>query len=224
MAEARRTQDERSTATRAALLAATVDCLVEYGYAGTTTRVVADRAGVSRGAQTHHYPSKHDLVVAAIEHLFAEQAAGFAAAFAAVPPQARTFDRAVASLWDIVTGPTYAAVLEVVVAARTDDELRVVVHGVAAGLEATVVDLLVELFPGIGGAETAAAVVDLAFALVQGAAVSSYGGYGNPEAVIALTRAMATLLTPDTLPALLAAYRAGGSAGSPTATEPLEAP
>ncbi|HWL49839.1 MAG TPA: helix-turn-helix domain-containing protein, partial [Acidimicrobiia bacterium] len=54
---------------RRRLLEATVECLVELGWAGTTTTVVSERAGVSRGAQLHHFPSKQDLVVAAVEHL-----------------------------------------------------------------------------------------------------------------------------------------------------------
>ncbi|MEI2700504.1 MAG: helix-turn-helix domain-containing protein [Microthrixaceae bacterium] len=74
---------------------ATIECLVDYGYAGTTTRLVADRAGVSRGAQTHHYPTKRDLVVAAIDQLFAEQARAFAQVFEQVPQADRTYGRAI---------------------------------------------------------------------------------------------------------------------------------
>ncbi|MFE3702109.1 TetR/AcrR family transcriptional regulator, partial [Nocardia tengchongensis] len=65
----RRTQEQRSTETRTRLLDATIECLVEYGYAGTTTPRVAERAGVTRGAQVHHFGSKSELVVAAISHL-----------------------------------------------------------------------------------------------------------------------------------------------------------
>src|SRR4051795_6622477 len=65
----RRTQAERSATTRAALLDATVASLVEVGYANTTTTGIAERAGVSRGAQMHHFPAKADLVAHAVEHL-----------------------------------------------------------------------------------------------------------------------------------------------------------
>lgn len=71
---ARRTQAQRSAAMRQRLLDATVECLVTYGYAGTTTHRVAELAGVTRGAQIHHFRAKEDLVIAAIEHL-AEQRA-----------------------------------------------------------------------------------------------------------------------------------------------------
>lgn len=187
----RRSQEDRAASTQRALLRATIDCLVEYGYAGTTTRLVADRAGVSRGAQTHHYPTKRDLVVAAIEQLFDDQARGFADAFEQVSAEERTLERAIDALWEIATGPVYAAVLELVVAARTDDELRAVLHGVAASLESTVVDLLMWFAPDIDDRDVARRVVGLAFTLIQGAAVSRYGGFGRPDEVIALTRSLA---------------------------------
>jgi len=65
----RRTQDERSSAMRERLLDATIECLVEYGYTGTTVTRIADRAGVTRGAQVHHFRTKDDLVTAAVKHL-----------------------------------------------------------------------------------------------------------------------------------------------------------
>jgi AcrR family transcriptional regulator len=68
----RRTQAERREETRTALLDATIECLVTYGYAKTTTGRVAELAGVSRGAQTSYFRSRAELVGAAIGHL-AEQ-------------------------------------------------------------------------------------------------------------------------------------------------------
>lgn len=194
MSVTRRTQEDRSAATQAALLQATVDCLVEYGYAGTTTRLVADRAEVSRGAQTHHYPTKRDLVVAAVEHLFATRSREFAATFEGVPAEQRTLERAIDALWSIVSGPSYAAILEVVVAARTDDELRAVVHGVASALEQSVAELLMWFSPEIHDIGQARRVVDLAFTLVQGAAVSRLGGFGDPDGVIDYARSVSSLV------------------------------
>ena len=65
----RRTQEERSAETRARLLDATVESLIEVGYAHTTTTAVCARAGLSRGAQLHHFPTKSELVIAAVAHL-----------------------------------------------------------------------------------------------------------------------------------------------------------
>src|SRR6478609_7641688 len=72
---ARVSQEERSRAMRQRLLDATVECLVERGFAGTSTTLVSERAGVSRGAQLHHFPTKNDLVLAAVEHLSEQRAA-----------------------------------------------------------------------------------------------------------------------------------------------------
>ena len=69
-----RTQAERSATTRQALLDATIRCLVEEGYANTTTARVAELAGVSRGAHLHHFQTRSSLVAAAVEHLRARRA------------------------------------------------------------------------------------------------------------------------------------------------------
>jgi AcrR family transcriptional regulator len=69
-APARRTQAERTSATRRKILDAAVKLLGERGYAGLRTSDVAEAAGVSKGAQTHHFPSKDELVVAVVEHVF----------------------------------------------------------------------------------------------------------------------------------------------------------
>src|SRR3989442_6463844 len=66
-----RTQAERSEHTRELLLDATIGCLVELGYARTTVHEICLRAGLSRGAQQHHFTTKAELMAAALQHLFA---------------------------------------------------------------------------------------------------------------------------------------------------------
>ncbi len=112
----RRTQPERTAATRTQLLDATLDSLVEVGYARTTTQAVAGRAGRSRGAQLHHFPTKESLVVAAVQHLAAKRECEIRA----------EHDRAHALelLADTFTGPLFLAALELWVAARTEPVLR----------------------------------------------------------------------------------------------------
>lgn len=193
----RRTQTERREGTREALLVAAVDCLVEVGYASTTTREVALRAGVSRGAQTHHFPTKTELVAAAVEYIFDQQTQRFRDGFNALAVEERTLDHAVGLLWEIVSGPSYAAVLELTVAARTDPGLRVVVHGMSTLLEQTVIGLLGDFFPGFSDDQTAHTIVDVGFSLMQGAAVSSYSGFGDPEHTVAVVKAVAALITPE---------------------------
>jgi AcrR family transcriptional regulator len=66
---ARKTQEQRSTATRDALIRAAIDLIAERGYAATTTNLVADRAGLSRGALQHHFKSRDELIAAVMGQL-----------------------------------------------------------------------------------------------------------------------------------------------------------
>ncbi|CUR58341.1 putative transcriptional regulator of the TetR family [metagenome] len=130
-AQTRVPQADRSRAMRARLLEATVELLVECGFAGTSTTLVSERAGVSRGAQLHHFPTKNDLVVAAVEHLTERRGAELAEAFAQLSAQPvatatgrRTRLRQVLEmLGDHFATPVFAAALELWVAARTDEAL-----------------------------------------------------------------------------------------------------
>ncbi|ABP56751.1 TetR/AcrR family transcriptional regulator [Salinispora tropica] len=117
-------QQERSRATQTRLLEATVACLVEHGWSGTTTTVVATQAGVSRGAQLHHYPTKAALVTAAVAHLAERRAEELRAEAKTLPAGPQRLDRVVDLLAAAFTGPLFVAALELWVAARTDRELR----------------------------------------------------------------------------------------------------
>jgi AcrR family transcriptional regulator len=69
----RRTQAERSEETRTRILKAAASLIRKRGYARFRTAEVAKEAGLSRGAQLHHFPTKDSLVVATLEYVF-EQA------------------------------------------------------------------------------------------------------------------------------------------------------
>ncbi|KWX02577.1 TetR family transcriptional regulator [Carbonactinospora thermoautotrophica] len=121
-APTRSRQEERSAATRQRLMEATIECLVERGWSGTTTTLVAERAGVSRGAQLHHYRTRSELVIAAVEHLAEVRVAEIRREAAGLPQQ-RT-QAVLDMLARLYTGPLFVAALELWVAARTDEELR----------------------------------------------------------------------------------------------------
>lgn len=119
----RATQAERTAAMRARLLEATVELLVERGFAGTSTTLVSERAGVSRGAQLHHFPTKNDLVVAAVEHLTEQRRVELADAVANLPTGQRRTRAVLEMLGDHFASPVFTAALELWVAARTDETL-----------------------------------------------------------------------------------------------------
>jgi len=117
-------QEERSRAMRARLLEATVELLVERGFAGTSTTLVSERAGVSRGAQLHHFPTKNDLVLAAVEHLSEVRGRELAEAARDLPTGRRRTRAVLDMLADHVTSPVFTAALELWVAARSHPDLR----------------------------------------------------------------------------------------------------
>jgi len=121
------TQAERTAVTTEKLLEATVASLIERGYRGTSTPEICRRAGVSRGAQLHHYPTKESLVAAAVEHLLSHRVSELQDRLMRAPAGVLDLEDAAGFLWKVYTGDTFYAWLELVVAARTDEELRKIV-------------------------------------------------------------------------------------------------
>ncbi|MFJ9908696.1 TetR/AcrR family transcriptional regulator [Streptomyces sp. NPDC101152] len=115
-------KQDRSRATRQRLLEAAVACLAEHGWAGSTVTVVAERAGVSRGAAQHHFPTREDLFTAAVEYVAEERSTALRALF----PEGAAGDRraVIAALVDLYTGPLFRAALHLWVAASNEDQLR----------------------------------------------------------------------------------------------------
>ena len=128
------TQEERSRAMRERLLDATIECLITHGWSGTSTTLVSQRAGVSRGAQLHHFPTKNALVLASVVHLSERRAAELEQAAANLPRGKRRTRALLEMFAEHYTGDVFTAALELWVAARTDPELL----GPVAELEAQI--------------------------------------------------------------------------------------
>ncbi|WP_035795053.1 TetR/AcrR family transcriptional regulator [Kitasatospora mediocidica] len=122
---ARTPQQDRSRATRRRLLEAAVECLAELGWNGSTVTVVAERAGVTRGAAQHHFPTREDLFTAAVEHVTVERLAAVRADTGELPPPGPARTEAVVDLIvRLYTGPLFRAALQLWVAAATEEPLR----------------------------------------------------------------------------------------------------
>ncbi len=132
---------------RTRLLDATIECLVTYGYAGTTTPRVAARAGVTRGAQIHHFRSKEDLVVAAIEHLAQQRVQAAMREFGRVEASSDPVSTVLEFLWEAHQGPMFVATVELWVAARTDTVLAGHVERVEPLVNSTLVSAIAQLVP-----------------------------------------------------------------------------
>ena len=165
-------QADRSAATRGRLLDAAVTCLVEHGWAGTTTTVVAERAGVSRGAQLHHYPTRADLVLAAVDHLGTQRAEEVRREVAALPAGRDRTYQVLELLAEFSTGPLYVAALEVWVAARTDDALRAALVPLEARLGRELHRVTVELLGADESRPRVREMVQATLDLVRGLGVA----------------------------------------------------
>lgn len=169
----RRTQAERRATTRAALIQATIDCLVELGHAGTTTQEVQQRAGVSRGALTHHFAAKSDLLLAAVDQLYAEFSASIRAAAQALPAGPERVRPAIELLWQRFDGPLFVASMQLWNAARTDPDLRAALLPHERRLGRQVRQLCVDVFgPPLARHPQAEAVYQVLLTSMRGQAMT----------------------------------------------------
>lgn len=119
-----RPQQERSVATRARLLEAAYESLLEGGYAATTVGHVQQRAGVARGTLLHHFPTRGALMAGVVEDIIERRLEVLTATSDADEPRPGSWDDVVDLVWHELQGPPFAAALELWVAARTDPDLR----------------------------------------------------------------------------------------------------
>ncbi|PZS17346.1 MAG: TetR family transcriptional regulator [Pseudonocardiales bacterium] len=164
---ARAPQQDRSRATRARLLEAAITCLAELGWTASTVAVVAERAGVSRGAVQHHFPTRESLFTAALEHVSQVRANEMKRELAELPRGASPDTAAVVTLvMSLFTGPLFRAALALWVAAAAEPQLREQMIPLEARVGREIHRVVVELLgvderePGVR--ETVQATLDLA--------------------------------------------------------------
>lgn len=131
----RRTQRERREATIAKLLEATIECLCEYGYRDTSIARICKAAGVSHGGLFRHFPSRTALIAAATDEIGRRHVAQFYALLEAPPTESGLVETMVQSFREAARSPNTTAWREVIVAARTNKELREAVAPTLKNLE-----------------------------------------------------------------------------------------
>lgn len=164
-AEQREPQQDRSRATRARLLESAIECLADLGFSASTVAVVAEHAGVSRGAAQHHFPTREALFTAALDHMTRERGEQMRRE---LERRRGEFDTTaiVDMVFALFTGTFFRAALMLWVAAASDSALRAQVVPLEARIgrevHRVVVDLLQvdEQVPGVR--ETVQATLDLA--------------------------------------------------------------
>jgi AcrR family transcriptional regulator len=166
------TQAERTSKMRARLLGATVRSLLDLGYTRTSTTEVCRRAKVSRGAQLHHFPTKAELVAAAVEHVFEERLRDFQRFVERLrngaPPDLATLYE---HLWREYSGEAFYAWIELLVACRTDAALRPHVRAVDRRFSEGAHALLRATFGGVIAEADIPAVTRMVMSLFDGLAM-----------------------------------------------------
>lgn len=125
----------RSLATRQEIIEATISCFVEIGYFRTTTTEIAKKAGVTRGAVQHYFPTTQHVLEASIDYLRERWLDLYFEAAHRTPVGKDYIDQAVDNMWELVNSRLSIAWAELVAASRTDPELRSIVEPAAAQYE-----------------------------------------------------------------------------------------
>lgn len=167
-----RTQQQRREETVGRLLQASIDTIIEVGYARASAAVITKRAGVSVGALFRHFETMGDFMGATASEVLRRQIETFTKQITEIPADEPALEAALTILRDITVGPTNAVLYELMVAARTDEKLRVTmqdelgqysakIYGAARALPGA------EIFPE----ETLPVIVALLTNVFDGAAV-----------------------------------------------------
>ena len=120
----RRTNAERSAETRGAIINAAIEILFLRGHTATTTIEVAARARVSRGAMLHHFPTRVELLIAVAQHIVADQRAQRSKRGQELGPGLARFYAGADVNWEVQKQPGTIALLEIMMATRSDAELH----------------------------------------------------------------------------------------------------
>ncbi len=170
----RRTQEERSAETRRRLLEATIDLLIERGYARLTTADIARRAGVSNGARVHHFPTKEALVVAANRDLYDNAVSLGTARSKSARRSKHPIKDCFDDLISLYFGRWFLGSLDAVVAARTDRRLAQKLRPIIADYHDSIRRVWTAAFVDAGfGAAEAEEVYEVVLHTVRGMALTS---------------------------------------------------
>lgn len=152
--------------------------MLEHGYARLTTAAVAQRAGVSRGAQQHHFGDRTELLAAAVRELADRQLVELEERVAAVGPGPNRTARILDVLFQQYGGPLFGLVLELALAARSDPEVHAVVTEQEAAINRAIHATSKAVFgDAISGSPTTARRWALALSATRGTAVLTLLGH-----------------------------------------------
>jgi AcrR family transcriptional regulator len=195
----RRAQADRIAQMQGRLIKAAIKCLHKVGYSQTTVSLVTQTAGVSRGALTHHYASKVELMVAVVEWVFEDDVRLYRKAAEARSFRA-AFDDLSRTMWSILSRPAAIAVTEIMLAARSDPALAKSLRAKQMEIDKQARAKVRHSFEGAGMAmrPDGAAVHRVIVAAVRGLALEAmFMGPSDVEEPLRLLTQMHASLYPD---------------------------
>ena len=168
----RRTQAQRTAETRLRILKAAANLIRRRGYARFRTAEVANEAGISRGAQLHHFPTKDSLVVATLEYVF-EQAQILSRRRAAAVNRPRDLIEAViADAREFFFSEHFMVAIYIVLSTSTDQAVRRQILDISRKARRPVETAWTEALAASGvSASIAADIVALTLGVVRGMAL-----------------------------------------------------
>lgn len=204
-APVRRSQQQRREQTRARILEAAGQCLLELGYAETTVGEVQLRAAMARGTLLHHFPTKAELIVAAMRHLAEQRIARFHTEAGAAATGGDRMAALVDVAWRDLNSPTFFAGLELWVAARTDRELRDVLVPVETELFRTLHEGLLAIVDPDGADPRLPTLVEFTIDLLTGLSLTTLltSNLGHRELLLRRWKRALAVLTGELSPAEL---------------------
>lgn len=193
---ARAGDSPKSRRTRARILGETVRLLAERGYGASPNPLIAEAAGLTRGAMLYHFPDRESLVAAVVVHIQEERARLFEEAAMSAPHTADRTDHAIESYWRLLRHPAFVAFQELEAAARTDPALAAVVGPAQEAFDRAQVSAhMFDLVQGGAGPRFQASR-DLARFMLEGLARArlSYDGDGRTKRLLAVVKRAARML------------------------------
>lgn len=130
----RRTQEQRTAETRTALFEAAVRAISRLGYSRASNAEIADEAGVSRGAITHHFATRAAFIAEVVRWVFEQEVVAYQELQREWDTGSRVSDWPRIS-WEVLSRPSGIAVLEIFVASRSDPELAALIKPVQTAIE-----------------------------------------------------------------------------------------
>jgi AcrR family transcriptional regulator len=165
----RQTRAQQRAATRQAIIDATIDCLVEEGYAALTTRRVAERVGIAQSTVMHHFETREALLVEAVIQValrLADQALDKIDFAAMRTPEHR--EAVLDEAWVEFTSPQALAAAQLWAAVWSEPELAPVLRELEERLTGIIMNIAATLFPDLADDRRLPALIDGAVSMIRG--------------------------------------------------------